>query len=88
MSHTIECIHMFTALDTGLLLGGCNKIKYIHSYFCPTWAMADACAYVVHSDVLRTSLKELWLPKKFKRDISRELQSRCRVELYIMTHYV
>ena len=26
-----------------------------------------------------TSLKELWLSKKFKRDISRELQSRCKV---------
>ena len=26
-----------------------------------------------------TSLKELWLPRKFKRDISRELQSRCQV---------
>ena len=26
-----------------------------------------------------TSLKVLWLPRKFKRDISRELQSRCQV---------
>ena len=26
-----------------------------------------------------TSLKKLWLPRKFKRDISRELQSRCQV---------
>ena len=30
-----------------------------------------------------TSLKELWLSEKFKRDISRKLQSRCEVKLFI-----
>ena len=85
MSHTIEIYTCSLHLILDCYWVAVTEIKYIHSYFCPTWAMADACA---HSDVLRTSLKGLWLSKKFKRDISRELQSRCRVELYIMTHYV